>query len=424
MAELHDLEDGIVPVLVATDCLSEGINLQRLFDAAVHYDLTWNPTRHEQREGRVDRFGQGSEVVRALMLYGENNPVDGAVLRVILRKAEKIRKELGVAVPLPADNNRVVDAIMKAILLQSGGIATATRQIAFNFGETEDEVDTAWATAKDKMTRTVFVQRRLRPDDVLPEWRKAVSIFGGEEDVAGFVHLAAQRLGAPLEQRGGYEHFPIAHLPKPLQERLEGIGLGRTAKLAFRYPVPVGVEHVHRAHPVVATLAEHVAEEALDADRPEIGARCGAIFTKAVDTRTTVYLLRLRSQLTVETRDLEGRFMPGKSLLSEECLAVAVRGSAQPEILTEADALAMMSLELGRNMEPGQQIRLIEQALGAIPGLEAEFANIAQGRAEELLADHRRVREASDAKGIRYAVTPALPVDKIGVYVLMPMATF
>ncbi len=45
-------------VLVATDCLSEGINLQEHFDAVVHYDLPWNPNRLEQREGRVDRFGQ------------------------------------------------------------------------------------------------------------------------------------------------------------------------------------------------------------------------------------------------------------------------------------------------------------------------------------------------------------------------------
>ena len=46
------------PILVATDCLSEGINLQEGFNAVIHYDLAWNPTRHEQREGRVDRFGQ------------------------------------------------------------------------------------------------------------------------------------------------------------------------------------------------------------------------------------------------------------------------------------------------------------------------------------------------------------------------------
>jgi len=45
-------------VLVCTDCLSEGINLQNYFDAVLHYDLSWNPTRHEQRDGRVDRLVQ------------------------------------------------------------------------------------------------------------------------------------------------------------------------------------------------------------------------------------------------------------------------------------------------------------------------------------------------------------------------------
>jgi hypothetical protein len=74
-------------------------------------------------------------------------------------------------------------------------------------------------------------------------------------------------------------------------------------------------------------------------------------------------------------------------------------------------------------MEDGQKSRLIAQALGAVPALEPQFNAIAQRRAEELLADHRRVREASDARGVRYGVTPALPVDKIGVYVLMPLAS-
>src|SRR5262249_50623737 len=35
-------------LLVATDCLSEGINLQTLFETVIHYDLSWNPTRHQQ----------------------------------------------------------------------------------------------------------------------------------------------------------------------------------------------------------------------------------------------------------------------------------------------------------------------------------------------------------------------------------------
>jgi len=55
-------------VLVCTDCLSEGINLQEHFNAVIHYDLSWNPTRHEQREGRVDRYGQPSPKVRQCWL--------------------------------------------------------------------------------------------------------------------------------------------------------------------------------------------------------------------------------------------------------------------------------------------------------------------------------------------------------------------
>ena len=59
------------------------------------------PGMNSERGGRIV-LDSLPEIVRTLMLYGENNPVDGAVLRVILRKAEKIRKELGVAVPLPS----------------------------------------------------------------------------------------------------------------------------------------------------------------------------------------------------------------------------------------------------------------------------------------------------------------------------------
>ena len=417
-----DLQNSVTPVLVATDCLSEGVNLQNHFDAVVHYDLTWNPTRHEQREGRADRFGQSSPVVRALMLYGEDNPVDGAVLRVILRKAERIRKELGVAVPLPADNSKVVDAIMRAVLLH--GVDTSRiRQMTLDFGDTEVEVDNAWQTAKDKMTRTVFAQRRLRPDEVLPEWQKSVSVLGGQDDVARFVRLAAERLGAALDQRNGYSHLPVGHFPGPLQDRLDAIGFKPTARIAFDQPAPAGAVYIHRAHPLISTLADYVAEQALDVDRPEIGARASAIFTREIKTRTVLYLLRLRSQLQVEQRGADGRYAPVKSLLAEECLGVAVEGTNAPEWLTEEDALSLLSLEPGRNMEDGQKTRLIGQTLDSIHALENTFERIARERAQELLADHRRIREASDAKGLRYNVIPALPVDKIGVYVFMPMAS-
>src|SRR5690606_18298897 len=79
MASADD-EKPVQRILVATDCLSEGINLQQLFDTVVHYDLSWNPTRHQQREGRVDRFGQPAELVRSIMMFSPDSAIDGAVL--------------------------------------------------------------------------------------------------------------------------------------------------------------------------------------------------------------------------------------------------------------------------------------------------------------------------------------------------------
>ncbi|MCS7008180.1 MAG: SWF/SNF helicase family protein, partial [Gaiellaceae bacterium] len=105
-------------VLVATDCLSEGINLQEHFDAVVHYDLSWNPTRHEQREGRVDRFGQSRSPVRVLTYFGADNRIDGIVLDVLLRKHRAIRDSLGISVPVPVDSNAVLEAIMEGLILR------------------------------------------------------------------------------------------------------------------------------------------------------------------------------------------------------------------------------------------------------------------------------------------------------------------
>src|SRR5205823_1010907 len=143
------LGDYDTRILVATDCLSEGINLQGLFTAVVHYDLSWNPTRHEQREGRVDRFGQKAREVRSTMLYGEDNPVDGAVLQVILRKAESIRKELGILVPMPDNEGKLTQALMNAVLLRKGASIGMQAELDL-FGEPAKEIELAWESAREK----------------------------------------------------------------------------------------------------------------------------------------------------------------------------------------------------------------------------------------------------------------------------------
>jgi superfamily II DNA/RNA helicase len=77
-AKIDELSAATRRVLVATDCLSEGINLQEHFNAALHYDLPWNPNRLEQREGRVDRYGQNAPVVKAIRYFSPDSAVDRA----------------------------------------------------------------------------------------------------------------------------------------------------------------------------------------------------------------------------------------------------------------------------------------------------------------------------------------------------------
>ena len=401
-------------ILVATDCLSEGVNLQGVFDAVLHYDLSWNPTRHEQREGRVDRFGQPTKVVRTVMLYGENNPVDGAVLQVILRKAERIRKELGVSVPMPDNAGKVMQAVMESVLMRRGR-SQPRQEGLFDFGDVEAAVSKDWESAREKaaQSRTIFAQRRLKPDEVLPEWNKAIAALGSQDDVERFIRRAAERLQAALEpQKDGYK-LPLRHLPPVLKERLEGVGIvGDTLRIEFRRPADP--RHVHRSHPLVATFAAYLAERALDGSQPELVSRCGAIFTRDVTTRTVVALLRLRTQLAVTHRRSH------RVTLAEEALVVALRAGAAPELLADIDAGALMAAESARNMDPVRRDREIAEALGALPAIHPALADLARQRAGQLLDDHRRVREASDARFLRYEVTPCLPVDVIGLYVLLP----
>ncbi len=408
------------PVLVATDCLSEGVNLQHYFTAVVHYDLAWNPTRHEQREGRVDRFGQKAPEVRCTMIYGEDNPIDGFVLNVILRKAEAIRRELGVLVPMPEDEGRINQALIKAALLKRDRVRHAYVQGELNLGEVPIDlkpVEQRWQDALDKAraNRTVFAQRRLRPDEVLPEWQRQLAVLGDADDVQSFVASACARLNAPLETgpRNGWRLLP-QYLPQTLRERLADEGIARPLAIDFHYPPAAGTRFVHRSHPLVNVLADHLLEGALSGEAP-LAARAAATVTASVDTVTTLYLLRLRHHLEITRRDRT------RQLMAEETVTLAVRGRTQPQWLTEDEATRLLDVLPSSNLDSAACARELRHALDFLGAHQDVLERLANDRANTLLADHRRVREASRDTG-QYAVRPSLPVDVVGVYVLLPEA--
>lgn len=410
LERVEAMEEGETRILVATDCLSEGINLQHLFTAVVHYDLAWNPTRHEQREGRVDRFGQLSEEVRCTMLWGQDNPVDGFVLNVILRKGETIQKELGVLVPMPEDEARINQALVKAALMKRSDSRQSSPQASFDFGEPERilaPLQAQWQDAleKAKANRTVFAQRRIRPDEVLPEWQKQQEALGTQADVQRFVHSACARLNAPLEPvREQQFRFLTQHLPEALRLRLADEGIEKALLLNFT--------ELHRSHPLVSVLAEHLLETSLAGDTG-IAARCAATLTDAVEVVTTIYLLRLRHQLGYVRRREPFQMM------AEETVALAVAGRSNPQWL-EGDSVArLLECTPTGNLPVEAMQREVRTALDFIAAHPQRLQMLAERRAQTLLADHQRVREAARDVG-QYSVNACLPVDVMGVYVLLP----
>ena len=404
------------PILVATDCLSEGINLQEYYTAVVHYDLAWNPTRHEQREGRVDRFGQLAPEVRCTMLYGQDNPIDGFVLNVILRKAESIRKELGVMVSLPENEKRINLALVKAALLKRK--QRDSDQLLLAFDEEElSALETEWkdAGAKAKANRTIFAQRSLKPAEVLPEWQRQIEVLGGTEDVTRFVKSACIRLGSPLGSvKGHYGYYRLnpAHFQEQLRERLAQSGVACETRISFAYPPPSGVSYIHRSHPLVSILADTVLEDAL-AGNTGTAARCAATVTADVDKLTVVYLLRLRHQIAVTRR--KQRY----ELMAEETVTLAVEGRANSLWTSDVELPRLLDVTPSGNLSREQSEMQIKTALEFLDANRERVDAIASERSEVLLADHRRIREASDDVG-RYTVKPCLPADVIGVYVLLP----
>ncbi|MDP1627652.1 MULTISPECIES: DEAD/DEAH box helicase [Pseudomonadota] len=409
-----DDEKQIQRILVATDCLSEGINLQQLFDSVVHYDLSWNPTRHQQREGRVDRFGQPAELVRSIMMFSPDSAIDGAVLEVILRKAKEIREATGVTVPLPDERGPVTDALMASMMLRSGG-DRAQLALDLRLDDGTKAMEARWrdASENEKKSRTRFAQNAMKPKEVAPEWEKAQSLLGSPADVKLFVETAMSRFGVPLEGRKSVLVAHVHALDGALRERLQQRNIAGSVRFAINEPAPSGTAILTRTHPFTSTLAEALVEASLDPESLSglgIG-RVGAWPTTAVERMTRLILLRIRYKLTIHARKEQ-------LLLAEEAALVAMEGNRI--VATGDTARYLLNSPAAADLAPSARERFTIRAKEELPALlEGPLAGFVQSRADELAEDHARLRAAAGSAS-RVTIEAVMPPDVIGLFVLMP----
>ncbi|MEV1100038.1 DEAD/DEAH box helicase [Streptomyces sp. NPDC049952] len=417
-------------VLIATDCLSEGVNLQHHFDAVVHYDLAWNPTRHDQREGRVDRYGQKRDQVRVITMYGEDNGIDGKVLEVLFKKHRQIKKDLGISVSVPDETaSGVTDAVVEWLLLHGRqGSQESLFDMEDGHQESFERIEREWSSAaeREKTSRSKYAQRAIHPEEVAREVAAVRAALGGAEEVRGFALEALRDLDALVrDPRDGTGDFTAqaggtpAGLRDALAATLGNRLVEENREIPFRTTPAIarGEAALVRTDPAIGAIASYVLDSALDVKAlgPRPARRCGVVTTDAVTTRTTLLLVRYRFHLTLPSRTGE------RQVVAEDARLLAFEGMpSRARWLDDDAAAALLAARAVANTHEQSAHNAISRALDGLGDLAAHLTEYGTNLAAELDASHRRVRKANEeiVRGLK--VVPQEPADVLGVYVYLP----
>lgn len=185
-------EDEPVRILVCTDAAREGLNLQARCHDLIHVDLPWNPSRLEQRNGRIDRKLQPSRVVSCRYFFYTQREED-RVLDALVRKTEVIRRQLG-------SSGEVLRQRMERVLTREGISRADAGNLAIAIrDDTSERVNLAERQLGDDGERRIarLKEENDRLDRLLKNARNRVGVEGA--DIRQVVEIALKDDGVALQ---------------------------------------------------------------------------------------------------------------------------------------------------------------------------------------------------------------------------------
>ena len=373
-------------VLVATDCISEGMNLQRACAALVHYELPWNPNRLEQRNGRIDRYRQPEKKVTIRTLVYED-PLDVTILDALVKKAQEIRRHYGFSPPFFSSSRDLVD------LMRLHGQLPGRQLDLFSAGAGADPELFSQQAAALSMEAAERIQSEAfygHTTVTLDEVQRALTMthqtVGTPEEIQAFVRAALSRFGCAIEELGP-DRFTVRLGSRP---EFDDIGDTDTRILQATFDPMVGqddlaTEVLDLAHPLVRRLVDLVRDQGLGTmDDTQVGRVCGYASPHAQEVTVLVHVLAryvTRSEPPV---------------MMEELVPVAIRVFADPPALLdpqEAEQLAGPDRTLG-SLDPSDVIDYAAQALD-LPEFDSLITDALDRRAGDLVARGQLIEEAA-----------------------------
>ena len=413
-------------VLVCTDCLSEGVNLQQGFDAVIHYDLPWNPNRMEQRNGRIDRFGQTSREVIISTIHAANNPVDDIVLNILYKKQQEIKERLGVYLPIAENDSSLMEEIMKRIFEANAKTQSDYMQPSLFSPEEMDEMQydqerefkLVRLEENERISHTYFAHntRKMDPTNLKAAIAEAREVIGGVDDTCDFVVKVLTNIGVNVRPDSPLcYHFNKAELPATLAHYFNANAAGQV-KISFASPTPKGYQYIGRNHAFVENLSRSVINDTVNGG--EMAAcRAMVLETAHVTTRTSIMMMRVRSVI----RDKK---QPDRELVGEEMIFVGYRGNIDNHDFLPQDECKQLFLQAqaSGNVDIVAQRNILTTAISwtsDINTLRKHTDDIALSRAGHLVEAFTQYRNYVGAKEYQVA-EPVLPMDVIAAYVFLP----
>ncbi len=415
-------------VLVCTDCLSEGVNLQQGFEAVIHYDLPWNPNRMEQRNGRIDRFGQTAPAVLVSTLHSENNPVDDIVLNILYKKQEEIRKKLGVYLPIADNDATLMETIMQRIFEANAPTQADYMELSLfdndpefiRMQEEEQELKLKRLEENEKMSRTYYAHNteQMNPTNLTASINEARSVIGGIEDTRDFVIGVLQHIGVSIREDKPLSYsFQLLELPQALRHYFSSVANKQgTVRISFASPTPKHYMYIGRNHVFVEDLSRGVVNDSINGG--ELAAcRAMVMETEAIARKTTVLMMRVRSVI-------QDKKFADRELVGEEMIFIGYRGKVEDrDFLSDEEARAIfLDAKSSGNLDlPYQQMQYAQSVQWTYDEktLRKYTDDIALERAGHLVNTFTQYRKYLNSAEYQ-VVEPVLPMDVIAAYVFVP----
>ena len=213
-----------------------------------------------------------------------------------------------------------------------------------------------------------------------------------------------------VKEREGYG-IVVGNLPPQLVDLLP---TGRVVKVSFESPTPEGYHYLGRNHRFVEQLCQLVMANTL-ARQDKRAARAAVIRTHQVATKTTLLLFRCRNVIE--------QSKGGHQIVAEEMLLWGWRGTPQDKkYLDHAEAKALLTAaRASSDLSPQARASFLDNELRLMASLASQFDVIAEEQSKRLVAAHERFSALMDKQRFQ-VVYPVLPMDLLGIYILLPEA--